>query len=119
MGRDARPKVLVLEDSVLVAMAIEDELAEQGFEPIVAGSIGVAERLIAATLPAAALLDLHLPDGLPLDLAKALVARGCAVALVTGADPHRLPGVLAQLPRFAKPVAPAILVDWVGQAVQE
>jgi DNA-binding response OmpR family regulator len=61
-----------LEDSVLVAMAIETALADRGYETIVAGTLAAAVDRLNGTLPAAALLDLFLPDGNSIALAKSL-----------------------------------------------
>ena len=86
-----RRRVLVLEDSVLVALALEAALADHGFEAIVAGSLAAAEERIGQVPPVAALLDLHLPDGNALALAERLDAQGCKVALCSGMDTATVP----------------------------
>ena len=62
--------VLVLEDSVLVAMALEAALADRGYEAILAGTLAAAHARLGRTLPVAALIDLHLPDGKSADLVR-------------------------------------------------
>ena len=62
--------VLVLEDSVLVAMAIEAALADRGYEAILAGTLAAAHERLGRTLPVAALIDLHLPDGKSVELVR-------------------------------------------------
>ena len=47
--------VLVLEDSVLVAMAIEAALADRGYEAILAGTLAAAHERLGHALPVAAL----------------------------------------------------------------
>lgn len=106
--------VLVLEDSVLVAMALEAALADHGYATIVAGTLAAAHERLGRTLPAAALLDLHLPDGNSLALARSLHERGCRVAMCSGTDD--LPDECAFAASFRKPVVAAELVEWVAQA---
>lgn len=104
--------ILVLEDNVLVAMEIEDELTERGFRVAVAVDIAEAEALVAQEMPRAALLDLRLPDGHSAPLALRLIAQDCTVALISGADSGMIPASLAGVPRFPKPVGAWELADW-------
>ena len=108
-------QVLVLEDSVLVAMAIEAALEDRGFEAIVVGSLAAAEDRLNGRVPAAALLDLQLPDGTSLALARSLDARGCRVALCSGADSGVVPEGHGFARRFRKPVAAETLAAWVAE----
>ena len=108
--------VLILEDSVLVAMAIEAALADHGFDSIIAGTLAAANERLGHTLPAAALLDLHLPDGNSVALARSLHERGCRVAMCSGTD--ALPAECDFAASFRKPVVPAELVAWVEEATR-
>ena len=108
-------QVLVLEDSVLVAMAIEAALEDRGFEPIVVGSLAAAAERLAGVTPLAALLDLQLPDGTSLALARQLDGRGCKVALCTGADSGVVPPGHGFARRFRKPIAAEALAAWVAE----
>lgn len=109
--------MLVLEDSVLVAMAIEAALADRGYETIVAGTLAAAEDRLGATLPVAALLDLFLPDGNSIALAKSLHERGCNVAICSGSD--TLPADCDFAASFRKPVIAADLVHWLEDVTRE
>ena len=108
--------ILILEDSVLVAMAIEAALADRGYNTIVAGTLAAAHERLGRTVPMAALLDLFLPDGTSVELAGALHARGCKVAICSGSD--SLPDTCDFAASFRKPVAAAELVAWVEQATR-
>ena len=108
--------VLILEDSVLVAMAIEAALADHGFDSIIAGTLAAANERLGHTLPAAALLDLHLPDGNSIALARSLHERGCRVAMCSGTD--RLPEQCDFAASFRKPVVAAELVEWVEEVTR-
>jgi DNA-binding response OmpR family regulator len=107
----------VLEDSVLVAMAIEAALADRGFEAVVAGTLAAAHDRLGHMVPIAALLDLQLPDGNSVALAKSLHARGCKVALCSGTD--TIPGDCDFAARFRKPVIAQDLVRWLEEVMGE
>ena len=107
----------MLEDSVLVAFALEAALADRGFETIVAGSLAAAEERLGQMTPMAALLDLHLPDGNALALAERLNRLGCKVALCSGVDSDGVPRGYEFAARFVKPVAPEELAAWVARSV--
>ena len=106
--------VLVLEDSVLVAMAIEAALADRGFEAVVAGSLAYAAERLQRVRPVAALLDLQLPDGNSLGLARELHDRGCHVALCSGVEWSAVPRGYEFAKRFRKPIAAEELAAWVA-----
>ena len=100
---------------MLVAMAIEAALADRGYEAILAGTLAAAHERLGRTLPVAALLDLHLPDGNSVELARSLNERGCKVAICSGSDVLREEcGVVAS---FRKPVIASDLVRWVDEVV--
>ncbi|MGV3510454.1 MAG: response regulator [Novosphingobium sp.] len=110
--------VLVVEDSVLVAMAIEDALIERGLAVVVATTVAAAEQLAEAHMPDVALLDLQLPDGLTLDLARRLRDAGCAVAISSGLDSGAVPESHNFAIQFRKPTSPDLLADWAVTSLQ-
>jgi CheY-like chemotaxis protein len=113
-----RAVVLVLEDSVLVAMAIEDALNDRGLEVIVASTLAAAEQMVARNAPDLALLDLHLPDGLSLDLACRLRDAGCTVAITSALDSGAVPDSHRFAVQFRKPTSPDLLADWAVASLQ-
>lgn len=106
-------RILVLEDSVLVAMDLEATLVACGFAAVTAGSLSAAWMALDERPFEAALLDLRLPDGLSVDLARELAAQGCPVALISGGDDEDIPTDLANVMRFRKPVGKDKLVAWI------
>lgn len=112
------PCVLVVEDSVLVAMAVEAVLVDRGYEVIVAGSLAAATERLQRGSVAAALLDVHLPDGNTLQLAHELTARGCPVAVCSGMDSASAPDGYPQTARFEKPIEPERLANWIDSVVR-
>lgn len=112
------PCILVVEDSVLVAMAVEAVLLDRGYDVIVAGSLAAATERLQRGPVAAALLDVHLPDGSTLDLAHVLTARNCPVAVCSGMDSESVPNGYPQTARFDKPIEPERLADWVDSVLR-
>ncbi len=82
MAPRASPTVLIVEDHLLTRRFLADNLAADGYEPLEAGSVAHARRLILGGYPAVAVLDLELPDGDGLDLLTELRDPH------TGLDPH-------------------------------
>lgn len=111
-----RPCVLVLEDSVLVAMALEAALEDRGFETIVAGSLAAANDRVGRVRLAAAVLDLQLPDGDSVSLARRLHADGCPVAICSGVDSAAGSDALPFAKKFLKPIGAEVLAAWVEEA---
>lgn len=110
--------ILVVEDSVLVAMAIEAVLIDRGYDVIVAGSLAAARQRLRQGTIAAALLDVNLPDGTTLDLACELIALTIPVAICSGIDSGSVPTGFPPTERFEKPIAPERLADWVDSVLR-
>jgi CheY-like chemotaxis protein len=104
---DHRPRVLVVEDVLLVAMDIELILQSAGYE--VVGPVGRLRQAVelATHEPIdAALLDLDLRGALSTPVAYALRRRGIPFAFVTGhAHTGTLPADLASQPILEKPLS--------------
>ena len=63
-------KVLIVDDDRFVRMAMNEALRSWQYEPVEADSVSSGKALFAAEEPAAALLDIDLPDGSGIDLLK-------------------------------------------------
>jgi CheY-like chemotaxis protein len=79
--------VLVVEDHPVNRMLLERVLELEGIEVIATGSIAEAERALESGVPPVIVLDLHLPDGYGLDLARKLkrdpAFSGCSIIACT------------------------------------
>lgn len=117
-GPQSESLVLVVEDSILVAMAIKDALIERGLMVLVATTVTAAEQIVEVHSPVVALLDLQLPDGLSLDLASRLRDMGCQVAITSGLDSGAVPDSHRFAIQFRKPTSPDLLADWVVTTLQ-
>ena len=85
--------VLVVDDHPLNRMLLERVLELERIDVVGAGSIAEAERVLAETTPAVIVLDMQLPDGHGLELARRLKRNpetsGCAiVACSAGRSPE-------------------------------
>lgn len=101
---DAAPRILIVEDEMMIAMRIEDWLIDLGYA--VAGPHAHLPEAIEAarreTL-AAAVLDLNL-DGQPVfGVADVLAARGIPFVFATGYGAAALTPPWANRPSLAKP----------------
>jgi two-component SAPR family response regulator len=107
-------KILVVEDEYLLALDLEDAIAELGGD--VVGPFGRLEPALAAARSIkldGAVLDLRLDGDTVYDLADELIALGVPVILATGSDPKLVPEHLRSLPWLKKPYDRAALRDLI------
>ena len=112
-------RVLVVEDEALIAMAVEDELAEAGAHVVgPVSSVGEALRLLGAALAEggldAAVLDMDLEGEDVAPVADALAAAGVPFLFHTGYDEGRDRGRHGAAPVLAKPLG----LLWLVAAVK-
>ncbi|HET9810493.1 MAG TPA: response regulator [Sphingomicrobium sp.] len=104
-------RILVVEDEMLVLMALEDLLADLGCTSIaVAGSLEKALALIAAEKFDLATLDVNLDGKNSYPIAEALVDAGVKFAFCTGYGEHGLSEAYASHPVLNKPYGSPQLV---------
>jgi two-component system CheB/CheR fusion protein len=112
------PRVLVVEDSLPIAMALCDDLAAAGFEVV-----GPAPSLLRGTELAegnrldAALLDVDLGGEQVFPLARTLRERGVPFVLLTGFGREVLPDDFGDAEILGKPVETAALRTWLERSV--
>lgn len=105
--------VLLVEDDYIVAFDMQMLIEEQGATVLgPAASIEEALRLLDASAPAVAVLDVNLNGDLVFPLTEALQSRGIPYLFATAyADDERLfPAHAKSAPRLAKPVLPNVLI---------
>lgn len=111
-GQHSLPKILVVDDDVLIAMEFGQRLTGMGYEVLgPAHSIAEAEALLARETPDGAVLDVSLAGGVSsVPLGMALHAKGVPVVFCTGYDKVKdAPPELASAPVLTKPVSDADL----------
>jgi len=98
-------RVLIVEDEIIVALFLEDLLAEFGYE--VAGVVCNLDRAMAyAQDYDAAVLDVHLNGRDVFDFADALAARGTPFVFATGYGARGIPERHRARPVLQKPFQP-------------
>lgn len=111
-------RVLVIEDEAMVAMLLEDMLAEIGCQ-----IVGVAARYADAAEKArslafdVAILDLNLNGRNTVSIADALAERGVPFVIATGYGAAGLPAALKRAPILQKPCRRQDLVTALGAAL--
>jgi DNA-binding response OmpR family regulator len=104
MAAARRMRMLVVEDEPLVAMMIEDVVAEMDCD--IVGPVAQIDEAVAVAKLAevdCALLDVNIQGGTIEPVAAILKARGVPVLLATGYGSNNIPEVLRNYPCLAKP----------------
>ena len=111
MGSLAGRRVLVVEDETLVAMLVEDTLADSGVTVLgPVATVAEALALLGQERPDMAVLDLNLAGETSEPVADALVAMEVPFVVASGYGAAGVPARLAGVPVLAKPYAPEDLI---------
>jgi len=105
-------RILLVEDSLLVAMELEEALTDAGFVVTVAANRADGLAALDAGDFACAILDFDLGDGDCTPIAMALQQRDCPVAIVSGHATEAISPRLLAFPQFRKPLVADALADW-------
>jgi PAS domain S-box-containing protein len=100
-----KPRVLLVENEALVAIMIQESLAEFGFQ--VVGPISTAAEALAKVTDDrfdAAVLDINLGDGMIYPVADILAARDVPFVFVTGYDSEGVDERFSEIPILQKPI---------------
>jgi DNA-binding response OmpR family regulator len=98
------PKVLVVEDEPLIALDLESELTERGFEVVgPAGRVDKALELVTRTELSIAVLDINLGGHDSFEIAKALELQEVPFVFLSG-DTTKLPELYKDRPVLSKPI---------------
>lgn len=114
MPHDDHP-ILVLEDEMLIALDIQDALSRAGHcDVVICSEPQAALDLLERTTPRFALLDVNLGRGeTSFGVARALAARGCPFAFLSGYADAGLntPHDLSDVPQLSKPFDDTALLE--------
>lgn len=106
MRREVRSagRILVVEDEALIALMIEDAVADLGCEVVgPTGKLETALRLVAEEMLDAAILDVSIRGQKVYPVADQLSERGIPFILASGYGDWALPENLRDQPRLTKP----------------
>lgn len=107
-GMDNKQRVLIVEDEIVVALFLEDVLAEFGYP--VAGVVSHLDDAMAREADYdLALLDVHINGRNVFDFADQLAARGIPFVFATGYGERGIPERHRGSPVLQKPFQPADL----------
>lgn len=95
--------VLVLEDELIIAFALEDMLADLGATVVLAGSIPEAEARLAEAAPSLAVLDVNVHGIKSYAFATELAARGVPLIFASGYGDAEHPEQFKQAQTLTKP----------------
>lgn len=110
-------RILVVEDEALVALVLEDILAELGHKIIgPASNVSMGLEIAQQQEFDIAILDLNLKGGSSLPIARALKARGIPVVFSTGYGRGALPEPFKDTPLLQKPFQQLDVEEVIAQA---
>lgn len=116
MHTPVRPRILVVEDEIFIALDIAETLEELGFEVIgpvstPAAALGLSER----SRPDAALLDVNLGGGLTTEpIAARLRDLGIPFAFLTAYQRDTVAFIRPEDPIISKPVSPQVMAQAIA-----
>lgn len=105
-GSTAKPRILVVEDEVMIALLIADTLESNGFE-VVGPCQTVSQALAKLGIQGccdAVVLDANLRNESSVPVAQELVKLAIPFVVATGYNLSQLPAELAAAPVLAKPM---------------
>lgn len=105
-------RILLVEDSLLVAMEVEAALIDAGFDVTVAANRVDGLAVLESGNFSCAILDFDLGDGDCTPIAMALHQRDCPVAIVSGYATEAISPRLLGFAQFHKPILAKALADW-------
>lgn len=113
---DQNKRILVVEDNILIAMDVEDQIAEQGCTPIGPFShVSDGLEAVRQTDLHGAVLDVNLGDERVWPIAELLDQLGVPFVLATGYSDAEVPERFKTRPRLEKPISPGSLAAALKQ----
>lgn len=112
---NGQERILIVEDNALIAMDLEDELAERGYPSVCAGSVADAMRVLERETPRMALLDIQLKSETSFDLALHLKEHDIPFVFLSGNDASALPVDLRSATILSKPVHVDMIVATIDK----
>jgi DNA-binding response OmpR family regulator len=107
-----RPRCLIVEDQALIGMSLEAYLEDAGYD-VIGPFMRRAQALawLETDTPELAVLDVMLPDGSSVDLARELRKRGVPFAIYSGLKPATDTPEFQGVPWLEKPMSRVALKE--------
>ena len=117
---DGNPRVLVVEDNLLMAEAVCEILAARSAQPVgPAPTVAAALRLVEANPIDAAVLDIRLHADTSFPVCRVLRERGIPFVCATGSTEEEIPAALADATNAAKPFEPSELIEALNASLHQ
>ena len=113
------PKILFVEDQVLLKFPMEEALSERGFTCLCAGTLDSALEILRAEKLAAAILDVNIQGTAVFSVARDVRALGVPCVFTTGYTDAAIPAEFADAQYFKKPYDIDQVVDAVAACVEK
>ena len=114
---DPRRCILIAEDEMLVALMLQDMLADLGFSTVMAARVGKAAKLAATTAIDCAILDIDLGGEPSYPVAEELRRRSVPIVFSTGYGRASLSADYWDCPILSKPYSEQELERVLTQAL--
>jgi DNA-binding response OmpR family regulator len=113
-----RPRCLIVEDQALIGMSLEAYLEDAGYD-VIGPFMRRAQALawLETDTPELAVLDVMLPDGSSVDLARELRKRGVPFAIYSGLKPATDTPEFQGVPWLEKPMSRVALKEVLARLV--
>ncbi|HEU4821601.1 MAG TPA: response regulator [Qipengyuania sp.] len=110
-------KVLILEDELIIAFALEDMLADLGAEVLMASSLEEAFAQLAESEVSLAVLDVNVHGAKSYPVAEELAERGIPMIFATGYGDAEHPPHFSAAPTLTKPYSRQQLAEAIEALV--
>ena len=110
-------KVLILEDELIIAFALEDMLGDLGAEVIVTSTLDEAFQRVGESDISLAVLDVNVQGAKSYPFAEELARRDVPLIFATGYGEAEHPAVFAGAPTLTKPYSRQQLIEAIGGLV--
>jgi DNA-binding response OmpR family regulator len=114
-----KPKILMVEDEVFIAMVLEDILSDAGYEVIGVTSLAEGLRVSAADGFDAAILDVNLHRELVFPLAEQLRGQGVPFLFASGYGKEEIPEEFHSYETLLKPFNAKTILNAVATLLQD
>ncbi|MDB5368090.1 MAG: response regulator [Rhodospirillales bacterium] len=116
-GARPRPRILVVEDEMLIVLLLEDLLADFGCEMVFSGRVDLAVAMATVEALDGALLDVNVAGVFVFPVADALRRRGIPFAFLTGYGPSGVREDLCDAPIVSKPFDPQLIENCLADFI--
>jgi DNA-binding response OmpR family regulator len=113
------PKVLLVEDEMLLKLPVEEALMDRGFECLHTSTLDGAREILKSAKLSAAILDVNIHGTAVFSVAREVRALGVPCVFTTGYTDAAIPAEFADSQYFKKPYNIDHVIDAVAACVEK